>query len=132
MAISKLFEPPHIWEDIAGSYSFNSNLKSSSERQKMVHVRTPLVRLFLIGKYYKTLPVSDQNYLKYCIFAVVTLFYLFQDQEYSKRLARGKLFDLPYLWKGIAGSYSFHFRFKNYQIKVRNWFMQELLWYFFP
>ena len=57
---------------------------------------------FFLVRSYKILPVPAQNYLK-----KNTLFYLFQKQKYLKNLARSKLFNSPYLWTDIAGSYSF-------------------------
>ena len=53
-----------------------------------------------------TLPISAQYYLKYCIFAIATLFHVFRKQKYMKNLARSKFFDSPYLSNDIAGSYS--------------------------
>ena len=73
---------------------------------KLVHAGAVLSVVSLL-ECYSTLQVSDENSLKYYISAVVVICDLFQQQEYWKSLARSKLYDSPYLWKGIAGSYSF-------------------------
>ena len=54
---------------------------------------------------YRTLPVPAQKYFKYCFSQIVTQDSLLQQQENLINLATGKVFLLPYLIRGITGSY---------------------------
>ena len=60
----------------------------------------------------RTLPVPAQNYLKYCFSQIVTQDSLLQQQENLINLATGKVFLLPYLIRGNAGSYGFTMKLK--------------------
>ena len=61
---------------------------------------------------YRTLPVPAQNYLKYCFSQIVTQDSLLQQQENLINFATGKVFLLPYLIRGNAGSYGFTMKLK--------------------
>ena len=67
---------------------------------------------------YRTLRVPAQSYLKYCLCLLVTLDYFFQKQEHLKNFAWVKLFQLPYLIRGIAGSSSFTINLKVIKLKT--------------
>ena len=72
--------------------------------------------LLLIGRL-QDLNSSCSKLFEILLFLLSYTDYLFQKQEHLKNLARSKLFYLPYLIRGTAGSYSFTFKFKNYQMK---------------
>ena len=67
---------------------------------------------------YRTLPVPAQSYLNYCLCLIPTLDYHFQKQEHLKNFAWVKLFQLPYLIRGIAGSYSLTKNLKVIKLKT--------------
>ena len=48
------------------------------EKKKIDSYRNYLGPSFLNSKNYRTLTVPDENYIKYCIYAFVIIFYLFQ------------------------------------------------------
>ena len=62
---------------------------------------------FYLFENYRTLSVPAENYIKYCFSQIVTPNFLSQKHENLESLARVKLFQLPYLRRSIASSYSY-------------------------
>ena len=70
-------------------------------------MREVLLSFFYLFENYRTLSVPAKNYIKYCFSQIVTPNFLSQKHENLESLARGKLFQLPYLRRSIASSYSY-------------------------
>ena len=107
LARRKPFDSPYFWKDIAGSYSFTSNLVFMKQNIEILSCRCYFGTLFLDWK--STVPCQFLVKITWNItfLKLLSLFHLFQKQKYLKNLARNKLFDSPYLWIDIVGSCNF-------------------------
>ena len=102
--------------DIAWSYSSTSNLKSIKSKTEIGSCSSFFGPSFFWSGDYRTLPVPAQNCLNYYFSHLVALDYVFQRQGNLKNLARSKLLHLPYLIRGIVGSYG-----STSNLKVIKW-----------
>ena len=101
------------------SNSFTINLKIITSKTKIGSCRSPFFPSFLnweITGPYQFLPQIISNI--YCLSQIATPDYLFQKQKHLKNLARGKLFQQPYLIRGIADFYRFTVTLKIFKWKI--------------
>ena len=101
------------------SNSFTINLKLMTSKTEIGSCKNPFGPSFpnweITGPY-QFLPQIIWNI--YCPSQIVTPDYLFQKQKHLKNLARGKLFQQPYLIRSIADSYRFTLNFKIFKWKT--------------
>ena len=93
---------------------------AQNEMQILVHAGAPLALVFLIARLQDLIRPCSKLFVILIWSQLVPRDYLFQKEENMKNLAWVKLFSLPYLIRGIAGSYRFTLKLKIIKWNAEN------------